>query len=111
MMGLTVTPTSVLLLSSLCVVFLLKGVELQTNTDTKCGSNQEYETCGSACPPTCTDPEEGVCTDQCVPGCFCIKGYVKLGEGCIEKAKCLTCGKNGTYDYIFISFDMFLIRF
>jgi hypothetical protein len=58
--------------------------------------NEEYNTCGSACPDTCGDilnlntPKP--CTHQCVVGCFCKQGYVLENEEpisrCIEAREC-----------------------
>ncbi|XP_053206373.1 zonadhesin-like [Panonychus citri] len=37
---------------------------------------KEYKSCGSACPPTCANPNPQICTMQCVSGYFCPRGYV-----------------------------------
>eukprot|EP01012_Entosiphon_sulcatum_P013615 TRINITY_DN1883_c0_g1_i1.p1 TRINITY_DN1883_c0_g1~~TRINITY_DN1883_c0_g1_i1.p1 ORF type:complete len:929 (+),score=164.55 TRINITY_DN1883_c0_g1_i1:130-2916(+) len=40
-----------------------------------CRADQEYQTCGSSCPPTCgVDSLAIVCSALCVPGCFCKSG-------------------------------------
>ncbi|KAJ3630914.1 hypothetical protein MTP99_012080 [Tenebrio molitor] len=36
---------------------------------------QKYDECGSACPPTCEDPNP-TCEAACVAGCFCKEGYI-----------------------------------
>ncbi|KAJ6635855.1 Zonadhesin [Pseudolycoriella hygida] len=41
------------------------------------GKYEEYKSCGSACPPTCNEKEPRFCTANCVPGCYCQKGYVR----------------------------------
>ncbi|KFM77647.1 Zonadhesin, partial [Stegodyphus mimosarum] len=64
-----------------------------------CGTNEEYNNCGTACPPTCSKPNP-VCTKQCTRGCFCKKGYIRNDNGiCIPKEQCPkgTCGKNEEY--------------
>ena len=41
-----------------------------------CPNQASYNTCGSACPPTCDIPVPTVCTLQCVSSCFCDEGLV-----------------------------------
>ena len=53
---------------------------------------QQFTTCGTACPPTCSDPGPVVCTAQCVIGCQCPAGTV-LDE--VEQ-KCVTLDQCGT---------------
>ena len=53
-----------------------------------CGDNEEYLTCGSACPPTCSDPGPQICTEQCVEGCFCVEGYLLRGNKCVHHTQC-----------------------
>ncbi|CAG4942790.1 unnamed protein product [Parnassius apollo] len=40
-----------------------------------CGENEEFNSCGSACPPTCSQPEPEDCIQVCREGCFCKPGY------------------------------------
>lgn len=55
----------------------------------KCGQNEEYTMCGTACPLTCEKPEVGPCTLQCVIGCQCKKGYLRHKTGkCVELGDC-----------------------
>ena len=52
---------------------------------------QVFTTCGTACPPTCSEPGPVACTLQCVVGCQCPSGTV-LEE---RRKKCVTpdqCG-------------------
>ncbi|CAL1266709.1 unnamed protein product [Larinioides sclopetarius] len=70
----------------------------------KCGEDEEYTDCGSACPPTCSNiGKDQVCTDQCVPGCFCAEGLVRNEKGeCVEPEECPQrnseeCGEDEKY--------------
>ena len=64
---------------------------------TVCGDNQEWDDCGSACPAMCNERRWWICTDQCVPGCFCKDGY-KLNDWfeCVPEAECPTDGPTTT---------------
>ena len=45
--------------------------------------------CGSACPTTCDNYNTTViCTEQCVPGCFCPPGTVELSGVCVDPSQC-----------------------
>ncbi|CRK87701.1 CLUMA_CG001491, isoform A [Clunio marinus] len=67
-----------------------------------CGRNEIYTLCGSACPKTCeTLGKKNNCTEQCIEGCFCDKGFVRGPYGnCIRKRKCpqIECGQNEHYE-------------
>ncbi|XP_039439707.1 zonadhesin-like [Culex pipiens pallens] len=60
---------------------------------TKCGCNEEFNRCGSACPETC-DILLGVaprkpCIKICVEGCFCKEGFVRNQDGkCVPASEC-----------------------
>ena len=41
-----------------------------------CDDNEEFKTCGTACPQKCGDFGPSICTKQCVVGCFCKDGYI-----------------------------------
>ncbi|CAF0820779.1 unnamed protein product [Rotaria sp. Silwood1] len=68
-----------------------------------CGNkNEEYKTCGSACPPTCDDiryplPKPSrACILLCKAGCFCKTGYYRAEDGsCVAPDQC--CGDNEKY--------------
>ncbi|CAF0766820.1 unnamed protein product [Rotaria sordida] len=69
----------------------------------QCGDNEEYQQCGSACPPTCNDfsyplpKEPQACIAICKPGCFCKKGYFRTNNNqCVQQEKCCT-GDNEQY--------------
>jgi hypothetical protein len=56
----------------------------------QCGANEEFHSCGTACPATCANPHPSpVCTKNCVIGCFCKPGYLKNAQGvCVPAANC-----------------------
>lgn len=44
---------------------------------TSCDWNQEYLSCGSPCPPSCSGGSQSqICSSQCLSGCFCKDPYV-----------------------------------
>ena len=51
---------------------------------------QVYTSCGSACPPTCTDLNNLICTTQCVAGCQCPAGTVLdvTSNSCVTRDEC-----------------------
>ncbi|CAF0815420.1 unnamed protein product [Adineta steineri] len=79
--------------------FCKKGFVRQTDDKSKCVPqsqcscpiNEFFNPCGSACPDTCTARSQS-CTKQCIPGCFCKDGYVRLnnqsGSLCIHELEC-----------------------
>ena len=57
----------------------------------RCGTNEVWKECGSACPPTCQDPAfPFACLAVCVPECQCQDGYVrdKTSGDCVLKENC-----------------------
>ena len=67
-----------------------------------CGKNEEYTTCGSACPATCNDlryplpKPPKICILICKSGCFCMKGYYRADDGtCVAPDQC--CNDNEKY--------------
>lgn len=56
----------------------------------KCGADEEYRTCGSACVPTCAVPlPKPWCTRQCAVGCYCKEGYLRNDQNvCVQAKKC-----------------------
>ncbi|KAG4065111.1 hypothetical protein HA402_007508 [Bradysia odoriphaga] len=54
-------------------------------------SNEEYTTCGTACPLTCDNYNNPptFCTKQCIIGCVCKPGYVRNKAGnCVLPCDC-----------------------
>jgi len=67
-----------------------RGVALPPPVSDKCGEKAERRTCGSACAPTCDNPNPGpICVLPCVNGCFCREGYLKAANGqCVRPRDC-----------------------
>ncbi|KYN29469.1 PREDICTED: chymotrypsin inhibitor-like [Trachymyrmex cornetzi] len=72
------------------VLFVMIGVFCSTTiAQQQCGLNQEWNTCGSACPPSCNSPPNQFCTLQCVIGCHCKSGYLLNSSGeCVRRSEC-----------------------
>ncbi|XP_037914087.1 serine protease inhibitor swm-1-like [Hermetia illucens] len=71
----------------LLVVILVVGPKITQGY--RCGENEMYSSCGTACPLTCQRPQPGICTLQCVMGCFCKQGFVRSNSGkCVRLSDC-----------------------
>jgi hypothetical protein len=57
---------------------------------------QVYLQCGTACPPTCADPDPSPCTRQCVAGCQCPQGTVldEIAQQCVSVEDCSKCSSS-----------------
>ncbi|VDO14508.1 unnamed protein product [Haemonchus placei] len=54
--------------------------------NTTCPANEEFTHCGSACEPSCQNPNPEFCTEQCVAGCQCKKGFYRNDENvCVSE--------------------------
>ncbi|XP_055930162.1 zonadhesin-like [Argiope bruennichi] len=65
-----------------------------------CGENEEFKECGTACPATCTNPNQPRdCPKTCVKGCFCRDGFVRDSTGkCVLLQFCpVICPKNEVF--------------
>lgn len=65
-----------------------------------CGPNQQYSTCATSCPNTCSDPEasEKCSNAYCFEGCVCKVGFLLDGTGCIPQNQCgCTDTNDGSY--------------
>lgn len=68
---------------SVLVLFVVQTALANHSTDTDNSicveSNEEFKTCGSACPATCENMGDRnlICNRQCVHGCFCKDGFVR----------------------------------
>ncbi|XP_003250085.1 chymotrypsin inhibitor [Apis mellifera] len=53
-----------------------------------CRENEEWQSCGTACQPSCSNPTP-ICTLQCVPSCQCESGLLRNeNKQCIEPSEC-----------------------
>ena len=59
---------------------------------------QVYMECGTACPPTCVDPNPS-CTSQCVRHCQCPSGTVLHRDSCVLPEHCEYSLKQRHYLY------------
>ncbi|XP_046969533.1 zonadhesin-like [Vanessa cardui] len=57
-----------------------------------CPPNEEFSSCGSACPPTCSTPSPEACNTSCTEGCFCLQGYLRNSNGTCVKADMCNSG-------------------
>ncbi|XP_012228022.1 chymotrypsin inhibitor [Linepithema humile] len=65
------------------------GVLFSMTTAQQCPANQEWNPCGSACPPSCNLSPHRPCTLQCVPGCHCKEGLLLNANGqCVSPQNC-----------------------
>ena len=60
-----------------------------------CPPNSHYESCGTACPPTCFYIP-GICAAVCQKGCQCNDGFVLNGNKCVPQSAC-GCSYQGRY--------------
>jgi len=79
-----------------------KSSSSESDEQKKCDKHEVYNSCGSACPPSCSDlfyPQVNkFCTLQCVAGCFCEENYYRDENGkCVEAKKCCQ-GENEEYN-------------
>ncbi|KAH0948345.1 hypothetical protein HN011_009231 [Eciton burchellii] len=75
------------------VVFLLLIVAVASakfvRPVVQCGENEVYNSCGTACPPSCDNPNPTICTLACVPGCECISGLLRnAADVCVPFHNC-----------------------
>ncbi|XP_025158282.1 chymotrypsin inhibitor-like [Harpegnathos saltator] len=74
---------SLVLLVAIAVLF---GTATSQN---QCPENQEWIICGSACPPSCTEPNPQFCTYNCITGCQCRQGLLLNSRGdCVSPSEC-----------------------
>jgi len=63
----------------------------QAGAPIKCAANEEYSTCGTACPDICNAKTPLKCSiSDCIVGCFCKKGWVRNKDGaCVKPNECV----------------------
>ncbi|XP_011299073.1 chymotrypsin inhibitor [Fopius arisanus] len=72
----------------LFALFLAVFCVVEINAQRRCPPNEEWRSCGTACPPTCRNPYARACTMQCVAGCFCKPGWLRSRQGnCVKKCR------------------------
>ncbi|CAO4380353.1 unnamed protein product [Caenorhabditis nigoni] len=60
-----------------------------TRATTKCPENETFHECGSACEPSCANPNPEICTEQCIINtCQCATGFVRHGFNCVSPSEC-----------------------
>uniref|UniRef100_A0A6I8RRU0 Provisional ortholog of Fc fragment of IgG-binding protein n=1 Tax=Xenopus tropicalis TaxID=8364 RepID=A0A6I8RRU0_XENTR len=60
-----------------------------TGCNMECLPNSAYKFCGSACSPTCEDPDApSKCTEPCIETCECNAGFVMIEGKCMPKENC-----------------------
>ncbi|CAL2038995.1 unnamed protein product [Caenorhabditis brenneri] len=73
----------------LCVLVVAACGQLSATRSDKCGPNESFQACGSACEPACNAPSATFCTLQCVVGCQCDPGFVRRADNsCVKKEEC-----------------------
>lgn len=99
--------------SRLCCggLFCLSDSLVRTPAECLCDENEEYDSCGTACPKRCGEPPAEVCIMVCVKGCACKEGYcLDENEVCLpdnpgmddsffnQTTALETCEENAYYD-------------
>ncbi|XP_050323184.1 chymotrypsin inhibitor [Bactrocera neohumeralis] len=84
--------------NKICFIFLMifasfavMAVARPQDLGASCGPNAQYTSCGTACPPRCSDnpAESTACIAVCVAGCQCNSGYVLNDAGqCVTSNEC-----------------------
>ncbi|RCN52870.1 trypsin Inhibitor like cysteine rich domain protein [Ancylostoma caninum] len=54
--------------------------------DLSCPPNEEPAECGKACEPKCNEPQQNICTEECIENvCECVTGYKRATNGTCVK--------------------------
>uniref|UniRef100_A0A1B0AMG2 TIL domain-containing protein n=2 Tax=Nemorhina TaxID=44051 RepID=A0A1B0AMG2_9MUSC len=78
----------IFLIVSVIMCVLHHSVEAQSR-GRRCGQNEQFTQCGSACEPSCNRPRAQACTLQCVIGCQCSPGFLRNSSGrCVTPREC-----------------------
>ncbi|KJH50179.1 trypsin Inhibitor like cysteine rich domain protein [Dictyocaulus viviparus] len=76
-----------------CVVVDNEAKCLPTNENppvksNSCPDNEQFNECGTACEPSCRNPNPQICTLQCVIGCQCKPGLYRNDNGiCVSNCR------------------------
>ncbi|KAK9881589.1 hypothetical protein WA026_016460 [Henosepilachna vigintioctopunctata] len=71
---LTLKSVNNMYLVTVCALLMMICIG-NSNQDKACGPYGRFDTCGSACAPTCQNPKgSNLCTEQCDPKCLCNSG-------------------------------------
>ena len=54
----------------------------------ECPPGMVNQQCGSLCPQTCRNTEQGLCNSGCVEGCYCPDGEVMVNGVCKHALTC-----------------------
>ncbi|UMM38351.1 hypothetical protein L5515_009803 [Caenorhabditis briggsae] len=78
----------IVLLGASLLVGLASG-QLSSSRNQECKDHETFNTCGSACEPSCEIPNPSFCTMQCVIGCQCDSGFFRRSDNaCVKKEEC-----------------------
>lgn len=74
------------------VLFSAIAIKFSWSRTPRCAGKYEvYKSCGSACAPTCSNYKNPImCTEECVPGCYCKDGYIRntVDGSCCLPSQC-----------------------
>ncbi|XP_033341282.1 chymotrypsin inhibitor [Megalopta genalis] len=74
---------------SFFILFAVLAVFSAGSYGQQCGENEQFNSCGSACEPSCSNPSPQICTMQCVIGCQCKPGFLRSSGGvCVSPGSC-----------------------
>ncbi|CAL2045120.1 unnamed protein product [Caenorhabditis brenneri] len=84
------------------IAICLFVTSIATNGENECPPNEVFKSCGTACEPTCENPNSlsQPCMQVCVPNvCQCAPGFVRNSQkACVELSQCSDekpkCGVN-----------------
>ncbi|CAE17955.1 TIL domain-containing protein [Caenorhabditis elegans] len=71
------------------LLILLALVIITVAQTPSCLANEEFRTCGTACEPSCQNPEPKTCNLKCIVNmCQCVNGFVRGDNGCVRLQEC-----------------------
>jgi hypothetical protein len=81
-------------LKIISILTIILIISVNTLAQEDCGPNEDYNSCGTACPETCETLIKGqpqMCSMQCVSGCFCKPGLYRdkaRNNECVSEQVC-----------------------